>query len=567
MTARLQLLRLARRLWRPLPLPLRLALSSPAGWLRERLLRHSHWHYRDWIAAVEPRPEHRAAMRTHLESLGVAELPLRAVLDARQAAPEAVQASLDSLAAQWLPWAAPIVWREGPLSACLSGQQAGGLITVLRAGDRLAPSAGYFLRLAVQRRPATRLWLSDEDRMVDGHRAEPLFHGQFDPLQYWAGAQLPGVVSLRWDESTAGPVAQASEWPPLLAAVIAQCEPEQIGHVDSVLLHRAQPAPPPHLPPLPAGLEREAGPAAPVLRATLPGAAPLVSILIPTRNGEHLVRQCLASIAERAPHNRCRVEILLIDNGSDCERARAYFSTCEAAGELRCIRVDAPFNYSALNNIAAEQARGELLLLLNNDIEVRTLDWLDRMAGFALRPEVGCVGAKLYYPDGRIQHAGVITGLGRLAGHAHRFAAADSAGYGGRLLRPQQLSAVTAACLMVRRETYAAVGGLDAEHLAVAFNDVDFCLRVREQGLRNVWLPDVELVHHESVSRGADDNPEKAERFAREAAYLQRRWRTDERTDPAYSVHLCHEGEDFGLNRWPRPQRPWLGQPAPPRAL
>ena len=168
------------------------------------------------------------------------------------------------------------------------------------------------------------------------------------------------------------------------------------------------------------------------------------------------------------------------------------------------------------------------------------------MVALAVRPEVGCVGAKLLYPDGRIQHGGVVLGLYGVAGHAHRFARDDDPGYLGRLRRVQNVSAVTAACLVVRKQVFDAVGGLD-ENLAVAFNDVDFCLKVRQAGYRNVWTPFAELVHHESASRGSDFTPTKATRFAGEYDIMQRRWGEQLLNDPYYSPHLTYDAEDFSL--------------------
>ena len=173
-------------------------------------------------------------------------------------------------------------------------------------------------------------------------------------------------------------------------------------------------------------------------------------------------------------------------------------------------------------------------------------EWLGEMVALALQPDVGCVGARLLYPDGRIQHAGVVVGLGGVAGHGHRFAPANVPGYLGRLNAVHEVSAVTAACLLIRRDAFDAVHGLD-EDLTVAFNDVDFCLRVRAAGYRNLWTPFAALIHHESVSRGRDLTPAKAKRFAGEFAMMRRRWGADLLHDPYYSPHLTYDLEDFSL--------------------
>ncbi|MDX9839273.1 MAG: glycosyltransferase, partial [Azoarcus sp.] len=218
-------------------------------------------------------------------------------------------------------------------------------------------------------------------------------------------------------------------------------------------------------------------------------------------------------------------------------------------GHVRVLRDDGEFNFSRINNDGARFARGELLCLMNNDIEILTPDWLEEMVSFSLRQDIGCVGARLWYPDGRLQHGGVIIGLGGVAGHSHKYIPRGHPGYFYRAVLHQSLSAVTAACLLIRREVFDKVGGLD-ESLAVAFNDVDFCLRVREAGYRNVWTPYVEMNHHESASRGYEDNPAKQARFAREVSLIQARWGARLLEDPAYSPNLTLASEDFAI-AWP----------------
>ena len=213
---------------------------------------------------------------------------------------------------------------------------------------------------------------------------------------------------------------------------------------------------------------------------------------------------------------------------------------------IRILLRPEPFNFSRLNNSAVQEATGDVLAFLNNDIEVTHEEWLEEMLTLALQPHAGCVGAKLLYPDGRIQHAGIVLGLGGVAGHGHRFARADDPGYLGRLQCVQNVSAVTAACLLVRKRVFNQVGGFD-ESLTVAFNDVDFCLKVRAAGYLNLWTPFAELIHHESVSRGRDLTPSKARRFADEYAMMQRNWGLELLSDPYYSPHLTYDREDFSL--------------------
>ncbi len=278
-------------------------------------------------------------------------------------------------------------------------------------------------------------------------------------------------------------------------------------------------------------------------RWPIPEKAPLVSVIIPTRNSKDLVEMCVNSLYRKNDYSH--FEVLLVDNQSDCRESLAYFLELETQGKVRLLRYDAPFNYSAINNFAAKHAKGEVLLLLNNDVEATNGDWLREMVSHAIRPDIGCVGAKLYYPDGRLQHAGVITGLGGVAGHSHKYFPGDHPGYFKRLQIVQNLSAVTAACLAVRKDVFEQVGGLNDKDLTIAFNDVDFCLKVRDAGYRNIWTPYAELIHHESVSRGKEDNPEKIARFQREIAYMKNTWGVSLLNDPNYSQWLTLDREDF----------------------
>ncbi|WP_444921209.1 glycosyltransferase [Microbulbifer sp. CnH-101-G] len=275
---------------------------------------------------------------------------------------------------------------------------------------------------------------------------------------------------------------------------------------------------------------------------------PLVSLLIPTRDMLPILRQCIDSILEKTAYQN--YEILVLDNQSVKPETLNYLSHLKKLPNVRVIKYDAPFNYSAINNFGVQHTRGDIIGLINNDIEVISPNWLKEMVTHAIRPDIGCVGAKLYYSDGRIQHAGVVVGLGSLAGHVHKFYHRHEEGYMNRLKCTQNFSAVTAACMLVRKSIYEKVGGLDEKNFEVAFNDVDFCLKVKEAGYRNLWTPWAEMYHHESISRGIDNTPEKRARFDREAINLKTRWSTHERRDPYYSPFLTHTREDFtlGLN-------------------
>lgn len=284
----------------------------------------------------------------------------------------------------------------------------------------------------------------------------------------------------------------------------------------------------------------------------LPAELPLVSIIIPTRNGLNLLKQCIDSIFTKTTYSN--YELLIVDNGSNEAETLSYLNVLSSSPQngktVLVMRDDSPFNYSRLNNQAAQQANGDVLVLLNNDIEVISPDWLSHMVSHALRPGIGAVGAKLYYPDGTLQHAGVTLGVGGVAAHAHRLAPKGHFGYFGRAVLTQSFSAVTAACLAIRKNIYQQVGGLNEVELAVGYNDVDFCLRVREAGYRNIYTPLAELYHHESATRGSDLTEVNKARLDKEVAYMQQRWGALLQNDPAYSLNLTLGGDDFSY-AWP----------------
>lgn len=272
---------------------------------------------------------------------------------------------------------------------------------------------------------------------------------------------------------------------------------------------------------------------------------PLVSLIVPTYNAYALTKQLIDSILQKTTYPN--YEIILVNNCSDDPRALAYFDNLKTNPHIQVLDYPHPFNYSAINNFAVAHAKGSLIGLINNDIEVINSDWLDEMVGHALRPDVGCVGAKLYYPDDTIQHAGVIVGINGVAAHSHKHAQKEDFGYFSRLVVSQNFMAVTAACLVVKKSIFDEVGGLNQTHLTIAFNDVDFCLKVAKAGYRNVWTPYAKLYHHESVSRGTEDSPEKIQRFNQEIAYMIQNWHTNVYHDPCYNPNLSFDSENFGI--------------------
>ena len=281
------------------------------------------------------------------------------------------------------------------------------------------------------------------------------------------------------------------------------------------------------------------------VRWALPDPPPLVSILIPNKDHADDLEKCLHSIYARTNYDN--YEVLVIENNSTDPATFDYYKTLPQRYEgCRVVTYRGGFNFSAINNFGRKAAKGQYLLLLNNDVEVLSHDWLGELLAEASQPGVAACGAMLYYPDDTIQHAGVITGLGGYAGHSHKYHRRGASGYLFRLAAVQDYSAVTAACLLVRAEVYDALGGLD-EAFTVAFNDVDFCLRIREAGWRIAWTPYAELYHFESKSRGSDEqDPAKKARFDAERARLYaRHGREKILHDPYYNPNLSLDYEDF----------------------
>lgn len=272
---------------------------------------------------------------------------------------------------------------------------------------------------------------------------------------------------------------------------------------------------------------------------------PLVSLVIPTKNGQRLVKACIESILQKTEYQN--FEILLIDNNSDDLAAITYFKELDQHPKIRLLDYPFEFNYSAINNFAVSKANGAIIGLVNNDIEVISPNWLCLMLGQVLRPDIGCVGAKLLYADGRVQHAGVVMGYGGGAGHAHKYFPRYHMGYLNRLGATGNYSAVTAACLLVKKVDYMAVNGLDEEVFKVAFNDVDFCLKVLDLGRRNLYCAEAELFHYESISRGFDDTYEKKARFDSELTELKTKWAGYIQFDPAYNPNLTLKRENFSI--------------------
>lgn len=471
-----------------------------------------------------------------------------------------------------------VVFREVNGHICAASNSAiniasGEYLALMDNDDLIAEHALYWVARAIIEHPDASLIYSDEDKVdTQGRRNDPYFKPDWNEFLFRSQNMISHLGVYRRDLVVqVGGFREGFEGSQdydLALRCVEMIEPAEIIHIPRVLYHwrahsgstaKAGDQKPyaaeaglralnehlqrqsmqAHADLLPMGMYR--------IRHQLPDVQPLVSLIIPTRNAYALVRQCIESIRRLTTY--CNYEIVLVDNGSDDEEALSYFAELERLDGVIVVRDERAFNYSALNNLAVKQARGELVGLINNDIEVISPGWLDEMVSLALLPSVGAVGARLWYPDGRLQHGGVITGIGGIAGHSHKYLPKGKYGYFGRVSLTQEFSAVTAACLVVRKSVFDQVNGLDEANLKVAFNDVDFCLRLREAGYVNVFTPFAELYHHESATRGAEDTVSKQQRFRGEIDYMLSRW-PGIKEDYAYNPNLTLEHEDFGL-AWP----------------
>lgn len=451
----------------------------------------------------------------------------------------------------------------------------GDFVALLDHDDALAPHALYRVAEALQRHPNAQLIYSDEDKLDElGERCDPFFKPDWSEDLLLSQNYICHLSVYRRDlvEQVGGfrEGYEGSQDYDLLLRCVAQIDDaSHIVHVPHILYHwrksegstatghsqkdyataaavqalrdyvahkgygaRVSTVPP--------GIYRT--------QWSLPQPEPLVSLIIPTRDQYRLLKTCIDSILEKTSYPHC--EIIVVDNQSSCHDTLAYLHSFNQSERtrfpVRVMRFDQPFNYSRINNFAVQHARGSVIGMVNNDVEVINPGWLTEMVSHVIRPQIGCVGAKLYYPDNTLQHAGVVLGIGGVAGHSHKHFPGHSEGYFGRLRTIHNVSAVTGATLLIRRDVLEQVGGFD-ESLQVAFNDVDLCLRVREAGYRNLWTPYAELYHHESKSRGSDDNPEKLARFTQERLFMTNRWGTLLQADPFYNPNLTLAHENYGL--------------------
>jgi O-antigen biosynthesis protein len=480
----------------------------------------------------------------------------------------------------------------------------GEFVAFLRAGDILAEHALYEVAVALQGADRIDMLYTDHDQVSpDGQRSDPWFKPGWDPDLLLAQDYISDLAVYRRalveDVGFLRPEFAGAEYYDLALRTTAAIGADRVCHVPAILYHRrsekqtdrseralpalrsiraAHRAVRNHLDARGYGKALlEPAPQAPSAHRVIwpiPEPAPLVSVIIPTRDHADHLEQCVEGVLHRTDYSN--IELLIVDNGSSEPAMVALFERliCEER-RVRVLRLPGPFNYSVLNNVAARTASGEVLLLLNNDIDVIESGWLREMVSHALRPDVGIVGAKLIYTNETIQHGGVVLGPRGQITHLHRFAGRNDPGYRGQLSLSRTLSAVTGACVALRRAVFFEVGGFDEINLQVGFNDIDLCLRLRKFGYRVLWTPFAELFHVESVSRGYDDFPElfqlesvwraykdadpvKRERGLREWQHMHQTWGAMlEAGDPFHNPNLLFEWDHLEIPAAPRRLKPW----------
>jgi GT2 family glycosyltransferase len=393
----------------------------------------------------------------------------------------------------------------------------------VQAGDLFAPKAMAIYAAEIERCPDAELIYADDDLIEAGvGRTSPHFKPDWNPDLFLHHDFITGSAVVRLSQEAIRRVSASGPAALIKSALEGGASPIHL----PVVLHHRRERPKPVVP------------ARPLHRVS---PEPSVTAIIPTRNQAVLLRNCIEGL-QRTDYRG--IETIVVDNGSDEPDALSYLDSLEEKG-IKVLRRPGPFNFSKLNNGAVRHAHGDLLCLLNNDVEMIDGDWLAVLVRQAVRPEIGAVGARLLYPDLTVQHAGVFTGIGGGAGHGHRYQHEEDPGYFERARLPQLVSAVTGACLVVARNKFLEVGGFDEVDFPVAFNDVDLCLKLNRQGWQSFYEPRATLIHHESKSRGSDRKRANRDRFAAELAALKRKWGTDKARDPFHHPHLSPFTEQF----------------------
>jgi GT2 family glycosyltransferase len=582
-------------------------------WLR---LRGKPEYDPNWIAAHDTLSARDIEqIRSRIGSLAYRPL-ISVVMQVRDPPPEGLAAAIESLRRQLYPhWelcitgdaasaasVQPLLESYGardprirvqPLAGRGGGSEAvndalamaqGEFIALFDPDDLLAPHALYLMAEEVNTVPGAHLIYSDEDT-VDRHgrRSDPHFKTDWNPDLFLSWNYLGRLTLLKREVVLAvggfRPDFAGSGEYDLLLRIIERISPAAIRHIAFPLYHRRSVEGPAATVrnETPAESSRHAlrdhlarrGIAATVepgqsfvthrVRRALPSPPPKVSLIIPTKDRAALLKAAVESILERTDYPN--YEIVVVDNESAEPEALAYLAALAGRPHVRVLHYERPFNYSAINNFAVRQCTSPVIGLLNNDVIVINADWLTEMVSHAIRPEVGAVGAMLYYPNGTIQHAGILVGVNGVAINCFGGVEARMPSYFGRSEQIQNYSAVTGACLITRAAVYQEVGGLNETDLAVAYNDVDYGLRVRQRGYLVTWTPYAELYHLESATRGEDIDSVASERFQREQEYMRARWPDAMADDPFYNPNLSREQKAFWLARKPQVRRPWVDAP------
>ena len=471
--------------------------------------------------------------------------------------------------------------RNGHISACSNSALAlatGEWCALLDQDDAFAANALALVALEIDRPPGAALIYSDEDKIDEsGVRSNPFFKPDWNPELFLGQNYINHLGCYRADllREIGGfrEGFEGSQDYDLALRCVERLRPEQIRHIPRILYHwrmisgslaavvDAKPYAREAARRAIGDHAKRSGMSGTVTACpenneshrfihALPLPAPLVSIIVPTRDRAGLLKRCVESV--RTVTNYEPFEIVVVDNGSVEAETLTFFREAEGDNSIRVVAEPGPFNYSRLNNRAAKKARGEILLFLNNDTEIDDPAWLTEMVSHATRAETGVVGARLWYPDETLQHGGVILGLGGVAGHAFPHIPRGHPGYFNRAMLQQNCSAVTGACLAVRKNVFEELGGFDEENLGVSFNDIDFCLRVTEAGYRVVWTPYANLVHHESASRGHQRTREEQAEFERAVDYMQTTWGAQLVRDPFYNPNLSLNPPGFEIAFPPR---------------
>ncbi|OWW02294.1 glycosyl transferase family 2 [Rhizobium sp. R72] len=554
--------------------------------------------YANWVSryATIGRPERRRLIELQQK---LVEYPLMSVLiDGNNASPEQIELSLRSIGEQTYDrWEALVVNPPAQFQAKKGGIRyqvfstrradrvafeelldaaSGMYIVPIAAGDQLSPAALTAFVLGFSERPDTKAIYSDEDRIDSiGQRSDPWFKGAWSPDQVLAQAYTLRSCALN-RETILSARLQDADTSSLTDAVYAiwlwlaaQAE-ASIQHLPLVLYHRRADAP--RSEPITFADAVQASPLARKYGLEIrsncsteggwrrvvwptPNPAPRISLCVPTRDRPQLLSNCIEGLRHRTDWPD--LEILIVDNGSSEAETLAYLESLVGDPRVRVLRDDGPFNFSRLNNLGAAASTGALFGLINNDLAVKEPTWLREMASHAVRADVGAVGALLHYGNDTVQHAGVVLGIGGVASHIHKGLPAGQAGYHGRVTLAQDVTCVTAACLITRRDVYQRLGGLDEQRFPVAYNDVDFCLRVRSNGFRVIYTPYAHLYHLESASRGRDDVGTRRARLELDKATILERWGTKIAEDPFYSPNLSNNATDCRLAFPPRVALPW----------